>query len=90
MQILPKYFDLFDKNVQTFFSMSFECAKVVEFDEELGLRGLSDFIFTLLREGVFKKSEESVTTFYLGLSPPPPNCDPSKVREKNWTVFWFL
>ena len=38
-RILPKYLDLFDKNAkQKYFSMSFECTKVVFWDKELGLR----------------------------------------------------
>ena len=45
-----------------------------------------DLSIIIIRKG-FKKTEESVTTFYLGL--PPTNCDSSQVRKKN-VFFLFL
>ena len=48
-RILPKCFDLFDKNVQKkMLSRSLERAKVVDFDQELGLRWRACLILSSL------------------------------------------
>ena len=42
-RIWPNYFDLFEKNTKKCFSRFFECAKVVDFDQELGFTMVSKF-----------------------------------------------